>query len=276
MRKVRLDALKGSALDFDVDPEDDLMKPGNSPPERAFQLVSCGFDLLMAIREHGLPVRGMRMRAKAQKWILQDSIFGGGATSKVFARLIPILMETLDGRLDDHDPEGVQPPTVPPEHHARLAAVVEDFYPATHKNTPDMCLEEFTVMEQKRPRDRVQQGEEEGTEYSRALMRGEDPDTDPELVAIQRRWARDYYINKATIGGLRVLLRHDWVKLEPNVVEITDPGARKVSQTRARSLAAWIDGTSSYRQYALVDWAGQRDNATSDAAPSASGPEPPK
>ena len=60
------ETLKGFALDFDVDPDGDLMKPGNSPPERAFQVARSAFDLLVGISELGFPSLDRRTQKRGR------------------------------------------------------------------------------------------------------------------------------------------------------------------------------------------------------------------
>jgi hypothetical protein len=222
--------------------------------------VSCGWDVLEAVTERGLPVRGVFSRARARKWMRQDSLYRGAAAAVLLGHLLPDLMAKL-GNTFDEEPRA-DAPTVASEQHERLRNAIADFYPLQHRNLPASFLAEFTVLEQGQPRPEVASGEEQGSEFSRALLRGEDPSGDPELVAIQRRWARDYFIDMATIQVLRIVLFSDYAKIDRRVVNIVKPGARRVSETRAKLLAAWIDGTSGYRQYALLDSADARPETT--------------
>ena len=119
------ETLKGYALDFDVDPDGDYMRPGNSPPERAFQIARSAFDLLVGISERGVPSQDRKTQKRGGKWMIQNILFRGGQVSiSQLAHGLPALMVRIDGALGDDEI-----PRVGAVEHARFLKTVEDFYP---------------------------------------------------------------------------------------------------------------------------------------------------
>jgi hypothetical protein len=246
--KVRADSLKGQALNRDLEPAADYFKPDNSPPERAFHLVQCGFDQLWSVCGPGYPTLERGTRKKARKFLPDNSLHRGGQASIMLARLMGRLMEQLDGRLTDEDEVRVSR-----GHHRRLYRVVEDFYPLEHHSLVLGPMAEFTTLREHIVRPEVKSGQENGTEFSQALMRGEDPSQDPELVKIQRDYARDWYINTATVQLTRFLFHLDFALIIEDIVQIAKPLGRDANEVRERQLAAWRDGMRSYMEYAELD-----------------------
>ena len=169
--------------------------------------------------------------------------------STTFANLMARLMEQLDGRLTEDDEVRVSR-----AHHRRLYKALEDFYPLdNHKGLISMCLGEFVTLKKNRLRDEVKSGEEVGSEYAQALLRGEDPSQDPRLVQIQRDYARDCFINTATVQLSQFLLALDFELIEDSVIEIAKPTDRDLTGFRAQQLDAWRHGMRAYMEYAELD-----------------------
>lgn len=247
--KRRQDSIKGEALNRDLDPTGDYFKPDNGPPERAFHLVECGYDMLLTACGPGFPSLDRRTRRKATKWMPEASLYRGGQVSTLYAKLMARLMEQLDGRLTEDDEVRVSR-----AHHRRLYEAIEDFYPLDNqKGLISMCLGEFVTLKQNRPRWQVKSGEEVGSEYAQALLRGEDPSQDPRLVQIQRDYARDWFINTATVQLSRFLLALDFQLIQDSVIEIAQPTARDLTGFRAQQLDAWRQGMRAYMEYAELD-----------------------
>jgi hypothetical protein len=252
--RTKLDVLKGYAHAFDVDPEGDYLRPGNSPPERAFQVLSCSLDFLIYLGDVAFPALDKRTRKRGAKWLRQALLFFGGNASVLLANAVPLLMVETGGRLSPADPAD---PVVSPEQHLRLHKAVQSFFPIGRKDEGfmDRCLAEFRVMEAHEPRERVREGEQEPNEYSAALLRGENPDDDPELVAMQREYARDWFIDRATFGAVsRGLDGKDRKILSGKLVrfsQLTDESASR--ELRTRALAAWVTGLGPYHDYARLD-----------------------
>jgi hypothetical protein len=248
----KYETLKGFALDFDVDPDGDYMKPGNSPPERAFQIARSAFDLLVGISERGVPSLDRKTQKRGGKWMVQNILFRGGQTSITqLAHALPALMARIDGALGDDEF-----PRLGAAEHVRFLKAVEDFYPlgkgpAEHMRTTFPA--EFEVLTTHELRDDVKNGLVTGTRYEQALLKGEDPDTDPSLVAEQREWARDYYILQATLISVRQVLQLDWKKLVDKIVKTVDPNDAAMLPFRKRLVDAWAYGSRTYRQYAAID-----------------------
>lgn len=247
--KLRQDSIQGEALNRDLDPVGDYFKPDNGPSERAFHLVACGYDMLLTMSGPGFPSLDRRTRAKAAKWTPEVSLYRGGQVSTTLAKLMARLMEQLDGRLTEDDEVRVSG-----AHHRRLYEAVDDFYPVEmHKNLILMCLGEFDTLKENRLRMEVKSGEEVGSEYAQALLRGEDPSQDPRLVQIQRDYARDWFINTATVELSRFLHGLDFPLLEDSVIEIAKPTDRDLTGFRAQQLDAWRHGMRAYMEYAELD-----------------------
>jgi hypothetical protein len=282
--RLKLEVLQKHALDFDVDPEVDYARPGNSPPERAFHLLGCGFDLLIAIADKGFPSLDRRTRQRGGKWIQEELVLLGREPSQFLAHAIPALFAASRGRLDNSDQEGNEE-LFDPEHHRALGRTLADFYPLpkeieispeeraarkakglyapggperrrqVFRHVLDECLAEFHVMERHQPREEVARGVEPANEYSLALLHGQEPNDDPELVETQRRYARDFFINRASLNAIKAALdAADFRLLSDKLIEVLEPGDRRISEYRTRELAAWIEGTRSYREYALIEF----------------------
>ncbi len=247
--KLRIDSIKGEALNRDLDPARDYFKPDNGPSERAFHLVACGYDMLLTVSGQGFPTLDRRTRKKATKWMADASPYRGGQASTTLANLMARLMEQLDGRLTEDDEARVGK-----AHHRRLYKALEDFYPLeNHKSLIFMCVGEFITLEKNRLREEVKTGEEVGSEYAQALLRGEDPSQDPRLVQIQRDWARDFFINTATFQLSRFLLALDFELIRDSAIKIATPTDRDLTGFREQQLDAWRQGMRAYMEYAEMD-----------------------
>lgn len=252
----KLEALKPHAHKFDIDHEADYARLGNSPPERAFHLLACGLELLIVMMNSGFPSFKRGVRRDASKWTRQTLLWKGAQAAGYMARANATLMALMDGRLSD-DEDGVDPVT-DRQFHLAMRKSVEDFYPKLGRLDASWWAE-FDVMRDRKPRPEVERGDEPANEYSLALLRDEDPGDDPELVRLQKRYARDYFIYRATLGGMKVALRAaDAARLTPKTIPFLDPGKRRVSKYRARALAAWIEGSRPYREYASMEFMSAR------------------
>jgi hypothetical protein len=253
--KAREMALKSDALTFDLEIDGDYMRSDLRPSERAFQLLWCSFDLLLAITNGPFPAIG-RHSAKGSKYMRQDLFLYGGKAARFLAHAFPTLLEATQGclasRTERLDPE------LPPEHFGVLAEVVKDFYPLA-KGEPQLlvdALAEFRLLEAKEMRPAVAKGEAPGSRYAQAVLRGEDPDADPELVEEQWNFARDYFINQAGLGSGRFLLRQDFkrMRLAHALLDMAEaPPERETDRYRRGALKAWIEGSRRYLEFARLD-----------------------
>jgi hypothetical protein len=138
-----------------------------------------------------------------------------------------------------------------------LQEAVSSFYPLPRESADFMerCAGEFRVMETHKPREPVVENPSEANEYSQALLRGENPDDDPTLVEMQRKYARDFFIDRATFTAInKAIDKKDRRILGDKMVRFTmvdDP--RQAAELRERALAAWTEGLGPYREYARMD-----------------------
>jgi hypothetical protein len=249
--KIRATALKWSALKYELDIENDYARPDNTPPERAFQVLNSGFDLAVEIARSGIPSVDRRTQKRGAKWMIEDIPFREGP---IGVNMLAIGMPAVLARTGGDLLGAIDGPTASVEQHRKLEASVSDFYalPANYNPIMVAALAEYDVMETKRPRPQVFNGLEPGTRYSQALVDGEDPDKDPELVAEQQRWARDFFIAEITRSSCELMLGNDYEKLKEHIVRMVDlkEGA---DEYRERLLAAWMRGSETYREYAIID-----------------------
>jgi hypothetical protein len=255
LEKIKFDILKPKAHAFDVDPTGDYHRPGNSPPERAFQVLTCALEMLVYLIDEGaFPAVDNRARKRGSKWTRQALLFNGGAGALVLAHGITTLMVQLEGRFSDDEPDEN---VIDVSRHRRLMEAVRSFYPLPRDSSEFMerCLAEFKVMETHKPRDAIVEYPSLANEYSRALLNGENPDDDPALVAMQKEYARDFFIDRATFSAFnKAIDKKDRRILNDKMVRFTavkDP--RQAAELRQRALAAWIEGSRPYREYARID-----------------------
>jgi hypothetical protein len=245
--------LKEKALAYDIDPADDYMRPGNNPAETAFQLLRIGFEMLLFMTDNGFPSLDSRTRKKVPKYLRQALLYYGGSGMLVFAHTLPLLYVKEKGHLS-----GDEPPELTVDHHRRLYDTVSSFYPFKRMgSTVDQpFLREYKVLEEHELPEEVVEGEDPpANEYSEALLRGENPDERPELVAMQREWARDFFIEKATTRGIKLSLHpNDRTLLASKFTSsqaIEDASARAEFSERLRT--AWIEGSQGYLEFARLD-----------------------
>ena len=242
--------LKPLAHKYGVDPAGDHMRPGNSSAEKAFQLLKCGTEMLLYVADHAFPTIDRRSRRNGPKWIRQGILFTGRHGSLLFGRAAPLLLAKMDGRVS-----GDEPPELTVELHRALYDMISSFYPFPKANlfTVDELMGEYTVMEKHLPRKEVLEGEHRPNAYSEALMRDENPDDDPELVAMQRDYARDFFIDTAIhLGVGRSLDKNDRKILKHKFVRFPQLREDAAAEVRARNFAVWIDGTKPYLEYARL------------------------
>jgi hypothetical protein len=248
--KNKFDMMKAKALAYDVDPEGDYMRLGNTPAEEAFQLLKCGFEMMMIMSSIYFPTLDRRSQRKGPKWLESGVLYHGENGMMVLARAAPALMARADGGV-----EVDKPPEITASHHLELFDQVQSFYPLpkAHGDSIAKMEAEFKVMEKKEPRREVLDGEEPPNEYSQALMRGENPDDDPELVERQREYATDYFIDLALHFGVsRALDRNDNKILKQKWARLPKLQEPLASRHRARLREAWREGIKPYLAYARL------------------------
>jgi hypothetical protein len=271
LARVKLQALQPHAYKFDVDALGDHARPGNKPSECAYHLLSCGFELLITMMDCAFPSFDKGVQKLARKRMREHLLFKGAETAGFLARATPTLSALMGGPLSDEGEDAAEA-VVDPEYHLFLRQTVEDFYPNfkltqfTKVDRLVTCMGEFEVLEKGEPREEVAAGDEPASPYSLALLRGEDPSEDPELVEMQRRYARDYFIWRATDGAMRSVLHPaDRRRFLPKTIQVLDPADPRLLEYRRHALATWIEGSRPYREYALMEF--QHASASAAATP---------
>jgi hypothetical protein len=249
-----------ACVNFDLEYDQEIVRPGTSPPQHAFQLVVMGYDLMMATiaSGNGFPAAGAMTRWRAARAARRKFLWTGLQGSIFLANAMIVLMSRMLGQLDDDgEDKGLLP--VDPEYHLGLRRRLQDFYPLPSEQKVYLheALAEFRVLGKREPRKEVAEGSEWGTGYSRALMEGEDPDEDPRLRWEQVRYGRDYFINKTSIAAAMMVLEQGrrrglYVAFKENVIDIAQGDNAKARAVRARSLRAWRNGALAYRTYVEV------------------------
>jgi hypothetical protein len=277
-QEQKYQALKIQALNLDLDPGADYARPGNRPSARAFHLLSCGFDMLVTVMEDAFPGIDRRSVKTGSKWAREGFALNGAPAGAFFACAIATLLANMGGWISE-DAEDDLAPVLDPEFHLSMRHSVEDFYPKLRPRRAivkvqdvasllEACMAEFVVLRTGEPREEVTAGDHSANRYSLALIQGEDPSGDPELLKEQREYARDWFIHQAVLGGvLTSMFESDVRRLLPKTIPYLDPTDPRSSEYRARALRAWVRGSRSYREYALMEF---RNTSPSDAKEEAS------
>jgi hypothetical protein len=251
VEKGKFEILKQKALNYDIDPAGDYMRPGNNPAEKAFQLLRCGIEMLLAMTDDGFPSVDSRTRKRVPKYIRQALYFYGDAGALIFGQTVPLLYAKLDGRIT-----GEEPSELTGDHHRHLYETVTSFYPYKKLgiNVGEECLSEYRLMENHEVPQEVVDGAIPANEYTQALLNGENPDDDPRLVALQRDYARDFFIEKSTTLAIKNSLSPNDRKLLKNKFvrsrQLEEPAA---TEFRDRLRNAWIEGSQTYLEFARLD-----------------------
>jgi hypothetical protein len=246
-----------ASVNFDLEYEQEIARPGTSPPQHAFQLVVVGYDFMVATlgSGNGYPVTGALTRSRAGRATRRRFLWTGLYSSILLANAMLLLMSRMLGELaNDGEDKGLLP--VDPEYHLAQRRRLEDFYPlpSEHKVYLHDAMAEFRVLDKREPREEVAEGSEWGTGYSRALIEGEDPDGDQRLRLEQVRYGRDYFINKISISAVKLALefgrrRSLYPLFADKVVDIAAGDDAKARAVRERCLRAWMNGALAYRNY---------------------------
>jgi hypothetical protein len=251
LERHRFNMLQPKALAYDLDPAGEYLKPGNSPPEQAFQVLKCSSDMVLYLADNAFPVPDRKIKNRGGKWVRQVFHLFGEPGTLILSHAVPALLATVGGRLS-----GDEPPELTADHHRRMYETVRSFYPLGKYRAGliEQFLAEFTVMERHKPRKAVAEGTERANEYSQALMRGENPDDDPELVRMQQEYARDFFIDRAISRAIADSLSpNDRRLLLDKFVLFTTLSDSEAAEVRERNLRAWNEGSKPYLEYARLD-----------------------
>lgn len=262
LEQAKQRALRIHALNFDLDPDLDYFRPGNRPPERAFQVLSMGFDMAAVMMDKAFPSLDKRTVKKGRNWALEALLVNGVHCGTFLSRAAFALLARMRGWSGEDAEDGVE--VVPdPRIHLSLKASIEDFYSLVRHSSAiydvkpllAACEAEFVVMETGEPREEVAEGEESANEFSAALLRGEDARNDPGLMEAQRLYARDWYIQQMALGGAQTSMWiQDGRKLSPKMIRYLDPNEPRLAKYRTTALAAWVEASRPLREYALIEY----------------------
>jgi hypothetical protein len=255
LEKTKSAVMQRQAHRMGLDPSGDYVKPGATPAEQAYVVGLSAFDLLVQISHTAFPAVSGRTRRKGGKYLRHVLLYRAENGVEMLAKAIPGVLAATNGRLSPDQPAET---VVDADYHMRVRRACESFYPVGAGKQGfflERCLTEYRVMETHEPRPAVVEGEQSANEYSQALMRGENPDDDPELVRQQRDYARDYFIAWATSVAVRSALDKQDVKvLEEEIINfwmLENPKA--AAKLRERALATWLEGVKPYLELASVD-----------------------
>jgi hypothetical protein len=257
---------------YDVDHKADWHKPGNKPVEKAFQQSKYGLELLIRLSERDeFPSLDKMSRRVGAKLMMRNLLFSGQVFAPFFGQALAALMARTEGRLrfDEPPPEGAAGSSA---YYVRLRAMIQDYYPALEQATElldEGAPAEFMVLESGEPREAVRSGEEAGTGFSAAILRGDDPNEDPALVKEQWEYARDFFIWRCELSVVRQAMqrprrtRFTYEEVVEDFLHLTTPesggpqGDPKRLAYRARALERWESAARPYLSYAALDAASE-------------------
>jgi hypothetical protein len=250
IEKSKFEVLKKNALKYDLEPDGEYMRSGNNPAETAFQLVRCGMEMLLVVADRGFPSLDKRLQKKVGKYIRQAILYYGDRGAIILGQLTPLLYVKVGGHLS-----GDEPPELTVEHHRELYETVSSFYPyLTDAEMARKCMREYRVLEEHELPEAVQSGERAPNPYAEVILQGGNPDDDPELVSLQRDWARDFYIERAISMALkRSLSPSDRTLLNSKFDRAAHLEEPERTEFRDRLRNAWIMGCQPYLEYARMD-----------------------
>jgi hypothetical protein len=197
LRRQVLEPVAASAdLSYDLEGLD----PGTSPIQLAYGLVTCGTDLLLGCAEPdegAFPALNKRARKRGAKAVARAANGSGARAASVLLAhaMATYLAETLP-YVGDAERAARQGPLR--DLIARHFPISDDGLQAVEDGRA-----EYRTLDTHRVREEVYIGAESGTGYHHALMRGEDPDDDPEIVNVQVIYAGRFL----RLSALRVAIR---------------------------------------------------------------------
>ncbi len=264
---------------YDVDHTADWFKPGNKPVQKAFQQSKNGLALLFVfIEPDQFPSLDRTSRRHGAKLIKRNLLHVGAVQAPYLGQALATLMAKTQGRLrfDEPIPEGALGSS---PYYVRLRAMIHDFYPALPETLTlldETAPAEFEVLETGEPREAVRSGEEAGSGYSAALLRGENPNDDPALVKEQWEYARDFFIWQCEYAAVRAAMdrprrtRFIFEDVVADLINLTKPeqggpqGDPKRLAYRAQALKRWEPIARSFLSYAALDATAEPVTAPAD------------
>lgn len=231
------------------------------PAQKGFELLSCGFDLHVRFLDvDAFPSLERRIRKRGAKLVRRNLLWMSAVSASFVSQAIPTLIIEMQDAARPQQQAGQRGD----ESHERwlaLRSLIADYFrlPKETKELMAPCAAEFEVMRTHEPREEVAEGRAAANAYSSALLRGENPDEDPELVKEQQRYARDYFINQAALADVKISL--DWTtqristypRVAGRLVDIGTADGDKVRAYRSRALAALLEGLRPYQERAQID-----------------------
>jgi hypothetical protein len=197
--RVRRRLLVPLAQRYRLDYDQQVMYPGSTEPEVAYQLAGCGADLLSALRySDSVPTVDARTAASVAK--LVDRSFGseGGQHAATFlAQAFAVWMVEMMSRAGDEDSATT---------HAMLRDLVQEFFPidASDLERIEELRAEYRVLDTHEIAGRHPATGWYMAQLDADFAEGRDPATDPDLIQTQLRYASRYLRLRAECRAIEI------------------------------------------------------------------------
>jgi hypothetical protein len=202
--KLRRDVLERAARRAGLDSDLALFTAPRTDTERAYALLGCGVDILVDFTDPDtFPSPERRVARRGARQVRKRFKSDDAVTAASFlAQAMGLLRANLDPALG--------------ETETAASELVQEVFPISDDDlaTLDRLAGEFRVLETGQLRPDFALGAETGSGYHLALLDGQDPSHDEELVEAQRRYATGFLITEAERHALSVLLDESWGDLE--------------------------------------------------------------
>jgi hypothetical protein len=234
LRRQLLEPLaEARRLSYDLELVEPTSAPGEPRNRAGYRLVCCGGGLLLgATYLDGFPAAG---RAAKRGVKALTRAFGEEEAREAATMLAHAMASMLHEMLKDRAPEDALV-------HLRMRDVIESVYPLHPRllDLVDSTSFEYRTLETHQVRDWIRHAGG-GTGYHEALLRGDEPDVDPELVDIQERYAGAYLRAWAMLHAIRHTIgAAEYAKLEDHVLHPDLLGPEVLVQ-QAGDLSVWTD-----------------------------------
>ena len=234
LRRQLLEPLaEARRLSYDLELLEPTSAPGDPRDRAGYRLVCCGGDVLLgAAYPDGFPATG-RTAKRGVKALTRA--FGEEEAREAATMLAHALASMLYEMLKHRAPEDASV-------HLQMRDLIESVYPLQPGllDVVDTTRIEYRTFETHDVRDWIRQAGG-GTGYHRALLSGDDPDADPELVEIQERYAGAYLRAWAMLHAIRHTIgAAEYAKLDDHLLH-PDRLDFEVLVQQAGDLSVWND-----------------------------------